>query len=103
MGIQNCVKMLFFGEIPGFSRGSSRFMAQLRREDQTITSQLEAYNILKTLVLAHKEATTGELRMGLLFQYLQDIKMRIVTMNSLEMFRSGRELSQIEFINVQRS
>ena len=45
-------------------------MAQLRREDQTITSQLEAYNILKTLVLAHKEATTGELRVGLLFQYL---------------------------------
>jgi len=25
-GVQNCVKMLFFGSIPGFSRGSSKFM-----------------------------------------------------------------------------
>ena len=33
LGIQNCVKMLFFGSIPGFSSGSAKFMGQLKRED----------------------------------------------------------------------
>lgn len=85
--------MLFFGSIPGFSRGSAKFMYQLRKEDQTITSQLESYNLLKTLVLAHKEHSSDELRLGLLFQYLQEIKMKIVTMKALKKYEKGNELS----------
>lgn len=67
LGIQNCVKTLFFGSIPGFSRGSNKFMNQLKREDQTITKQLECYNMLKNSILCHKELNSGKLRLGLLF------------------------------------
>ena len=38
LGIQNCIKMLFFGAIPGFNKGSSRFLGQLRRENQSVKS-----------------------------------------------------------------
>ena len=84
--------MLFFGSIPGFSSGSAKFMGQLKREDQTIFSQLECYNILKTRVLAHKDMTSDELNIGLLFQYLQEIKMKMTTMKSLENHKKGKEL-----------
>ena len=95
--------MLFFGSIPGFSAGSAKFMGQLKREDQTIFSQLECYNILKTRVLAHKDLSSDELNIGLLFQYLQEIKMKMTSMKSLENHRTGQELRQIEFVTIARS
>ena len=67
-------------------------MGQLKREDQTITSQLECYNMLKTRVLAHKDMTNGELNIGLLFQYLQEIKMKMATLKSIENHKAGNEL-----------
>lgn len=80
-------------------------MAQLSREDQTIHSQLESYNLLKTAVIAHKE-TSGideELNLGLLFQYLQEIKMKITATKSIKRYQKGQELSSIEFIMIERS
>ena len=44
-----------------------------------------------------------ELRIGLLFQYLQEIKMKIVALKSIKRFHQGQELAQIEFINIERS
>ena len=71
LGIINCAKMLFVGAIPGMEVNSTRFLAQLRREGQTVTSQLESYNLLKKQVIEHKDSigefASEELRLGLLF------------------------------------
>lgn len=36
LGVQNCIKMMFFGLIPGFMKGSATFMGQLKSERMTI-------------------------------------------------------------------
>ena len=63
--------MLFVGAIPGMEVNSTRFLAQLRREGQTVTSQLESYNLLKKQVIEHKDSigefASEELHLGLLF------------------------------------
>ena len=48
--------------------------------------------MLKTRVLAHKDMTNGELNIGLLFQYLQEIKMKMATLKSIENHKAGNEL-----------
>ena len=59
--------------------------------------------MLKTRVLAHKDMVSDELNIGLLFQYLQEIKMKMSTMKSIENHKAGHELRQIEFVTIARS
>ena len=59
--------------------------------------------MLKAQVIALKEISTDELRLGLLFQYLQELKMKLVTMKALSNYRAGRELTQVEFISIPSS
>ena len=87
--------------------GQQRELAQLKREGQTVTSQLESYNLLKKQVLEFKDSigefASEELRLGLLFQYLQEIKMRIVAQRVLQNYKDGKEMRMQEFININGS
>ena len=55
MEVQNCIKMMFFGSVPGFVKGSGSFMAMLENEGQTIQSRLNGYNLLKKVILGMKD------------------------------------------------
>ena len=77
-------------------------MNQLKREDQTITKQLECYNMLKNSILCHKELNSGKLRLGLLFQYVQEIKMKIVATKCIQNFEKGLELKMVDFTTIPR-
>ena len=87
--------MMFFGTIPGFVKGSGTFMTMLENEGQTVESRLNAYNIFKRVILGMGDdqlavhRRTWQVKSGLLFQYLQEIKMRIVAAKCLEMHKKG--------------